>query len=1266
MGVAHIVLQASGYEANCSSGCPAHDVVWVAETEVKNRACVKDPLPSPVTVSSDCTALTPVGSAYKLFNRCLKEDKQMSSDVNSPQCRVRFPLLASICLIYVALSAMVAVQAQTTISTGSIQGVVTDPTGAVVSGAKISISNKATGRVITVRTTSAGAYTSGALTPGDYTLRVESPGFKTSESSVTVQVGVTAPGNVKLQLGQASQVVEVQGTEVTINTEQATVQGVLTTQQIENLPINGRNFLDLAQLEPGVQIQDGGNFDPTKNGFSSISFGGRYGRTTRIELDGLDVSDETVGTTTQNIPESAIQEFQIEQSSLDLSTELTSSGAVNVATKSGTNSYHGEGYYFFRDQNLDANLPGASHNYFQRNQFGGSFGGALIKDKLFFFLDAERTKQDFLNPVLSSGPFQALTGNYDSPFREAETVGRLDWQINNNYKLFYRFSYDQNKDVLAYTPNSFQPFANENHTPVYAVGLDFNTGSFTHSIRFGYMKFRNGIVDAVTGTSIFNPAPGIELAIGSDPDCLTPGADFFCSGPSFLAPQQTYQSNHQIKYDGSKAMGAHILRYGGGWNRISGGGFASFLALAPAVNSPLSATTEAFADNSCGINTPCFPGGAANPLNYPVTTVALGNGQGFATEVPAFGLPAGGTRDERMSAYIGDAWKIRSNLTLTYGLRYVRDTWRTDSDLAPIAALYQFDNQYYSGLGNRVRQPNLNFAPQLGVAWNPSGNGKTVVRGGIGLFYENSIWNNTEYDRPARLQKGLFLADTTVCSGGSPIALTLPSGGLVTPTFCGQPIGSVASQISALQARYQASTVAAGPASNPSFIGTQLADGLDATGTDLLAPNYVSPRSLQMNFGLQHQIRPGMVLTADYLRNIETHTLLAIDTNHVGDARFFNLAAARAAIAATNSQFGCGTGFDQGSIQCAIKAGASISDYASNGLDSGYSLCSGFPCAAVAAPAAAFPGVNPNLGANQMLFPIGRAVNNALQLSLKQHLKQPFRGVSNFDLQVSYQLERYIAAVSDNDFINIATDFNDPLHYLGPNGLDRKHQISFGGTMDLPLHFRLGMIGHFYSPLPVTLTLSPTGLPGGIFVTDITGDGTGDGSYASNGSYGDVLPGTNVGSFGHGVSAGNINNLINNYNQNFAGQPTPAGQVLINDGLFTLGQLRSLGGVQETIPTAPANEAGMGWLHAFDVSLNWIYKFRENVQVQPGVSFFNVMNFANLNGPANPLSGVLAGTEGSVNGTPGEQPSSYRLGLGSGVFGLGSPRAIEFSLKVTF
>src|SRR5262249_39630022 len=140
---------------------------------------------------------------------------------------------------------------------------------------------------------------------------------------------------------------------------------------IDDLPVNGRNFLDLGQLEPGVQTQEGGTFDPTKNGFASVSFQGRYGRTARITVDGVDISDETVGTTTQNIPASAIQEFNLSQSTLDLSTGLTSSGAVDVTTRSGSNALHGQGFGLFRGNEVAAKLPGNPTPTFHREQFGG-------------------------------------------------------------------------------------------------------------------------------------------------------------------------------------------------------------------------------------------------------------------------------------------------------------------------------------------------------------------------------------------------------------------------------------------------------------------------------------------------------------------------------------------------------------------------------------------------------------------------------------------------------------------------------------------------------------------------------------------------------------------------------------------------------------------------------------------------------------------------------------------------------------------------------
>ena len=263
-------------------------------------------------------------------------------------------------LLFVALICYQPVHGQANVQAGSIQGVVTDPQGGLVPNAKITITSKDTGAKVTTSATSAGTFSSGSLIPGTYTVRVESASFKTTEATANVLINVVTALNVKLELGASSTVVEVSGQEVGVNTEQAQVSGSLTTEQIENLPVNGRNFLDLAQLEPGVQIQDGGNFDPTKIGFSSISFGGRFGRSARIAVDGVDVSDETVGTTTTGIPAGAILEFQLAQSNLDLSNDLTSSGAVNVATKSGTNSIHGAMFGLLRDSSQAAAYPGGA------------------------------------------------------------------------------------------------------------------------------------------------------------------------------------------------------------------------------------------------------------------------------------------------------------------------------------------------------------------------------------------------------------------------------------------------------------------------------------------------------------------------------------------------------------------------------------------------------------------------------------------------------------------------------------------------------------------------------------------------------------------------------------------------------------------------------------------------------------------------------------------------------------------------------------------
>jgi hypothetical protein len=1211
-------------------------------------------------------------------------------------------------LLAFILSSVKPLAGQSTIATGSIQGTVTDSSGGVLTGVKITITNKDTGEKLTVTTTSSGTYNSGSLVPGNYIVRAEIQGFNIAEENVVVRVGQISGVNLALSVGTTNTVVEVQSSGVTVNTEQASVQGVLNQDQIENLPINGRNFLDLAQLEPGVQIQDGADFDPTKVGFSSISFGGRFGRTARIEVDGVDVSDETVGTTTENIPSSAIAEFQLSQSTLDLSNELTSSGAVNVITRAGTNAFHGEGFGLYRNSSFSAPLPGPPSPY-ERNQDGGNFGGPILKDKLFFFLDAEHTNQNLSAPVVTSGPFVPFTGSSSSPFRETDYDARLDYQLKNGMRLFYRFSYFDSLAVASGGTIGYQPYEDKNYTRTHVVGADFTSGSFTHSFRFEYLKFINNLGDIVQGSS---------LPFADYPVSINIAAFSFFSGPNFLAPQQTFQTDRQIKYDGSKTFGAHILRYGVAFNRLRGGGLFSFSEITPNVT-PIGSSAEVAAAAA-------LPGGAGNPLNYPLDTVTLGNGEACDTEIPAFNEPCSGTPpDNRLGAYVGDSWKLKPNLTITYGVRYVRDTGRSDSDLPAIPAV----NALLPGLGNRVNQPNLNFGPQLGIAWDPHKDGKMVVRTGIGVYYENAIWNNAEFDRPERLATGAFLNNPLACSSGVAAAVPFPGGAqylggsqpaasVICGSLIGETLGSSAGDcagmtsaqcVASFQTAYQAASRAVGAsAPNPAYLPNLISNALPIP-LGALAPDYRTPYSVQMNAGIQKELRPGMVLSVDYLRNVNLHYLIGVDANHSGDTRYFNVAAARQAIATTNAQFGCGYSSSSAAINCALNSsipdpytglpGASIASYAANGLDSASDLGVG-GCQAALGYACAFQGVQPSLGTAVFLYPIGRSVYNALDVKLVDNVKSPFRGVKYLNFQFAYSLSRFTncgaalttaagtsPAAADQDFVNPSVDNRNPCGYSGPSALDRTHQFSFGGYADLPLGFRLGTIFHFDSPLASALAVPTTGIgPGEIFRTDFTGDGT----------VGDPIPGTGQGSFMRGVSVSDLYTVVNNYNNSVADHLTPAGQLLVTDGLFTPQQLGVGNSLCVNNPNGAATgsacavaplityinpstglptpgvipgEVGLSWLKTFDMSLSWIGKLNikeKELAFEPSVSVYNLFNFANFDIPGNVLSGILTGGAGSANGTTYATANALRIGVGTGVFALGAPRTVEFGLKVTF
>jgi hypothetical protein len=1148
---------------------------------------------------------------------------------------------------------------------GALEGTVTDPNGAVLSGAKVVVKNTATSAEVTTTANDRGYFNVQNLEAGIYTVTVEQAGFrKYVAKDVNIRIGAATPLTATLQVGATEQVVEVTATstEAAVDTSRATVDGVITAKTIENLPLNGRNFLDLAQLEPGVQVRDGGDFDPTKNQMVGVSIGGRSGRSTRIQVDGVDITDETVGTTTANISNETIQEFQVSRSTLDASADLTSSGAINIVTRSGSNAIHGSGFSFFRDESFASDIrlgapPNSPKPPFDRQQGGGGAGGYFIKDKWFWHVEYEQNNQDG-QQVTSIPAFPQFNGAFAVPLDERLGGGRTDFNITQNLKAFYRFGYNYNFGVTGFGLNDLGAFANLNNTNTHVAGLDYATSRWTHSGRFSYLNFNNFIVDA-------NSAAGTPatLAPGGTP-VLVNIQNVLTVGPDVLAPQQTFQDNKQSKYDASYTFSNHTFRFGASYNKINEAVFASFFGLAPRIRS-----VRTTSPNGGTVAVANGFGGANDPLNYPLTQIVLGNGLGAFSERPALGFPSGGTINHRVGFYFTDTYKVKRNITLNYGLRYDYDSALSDSDLARTPLLATF-NPALAGKPNNDRN---NFAPQLGVAWDVNSDGKFVVRAGGGLYYDTNIINNFLFDRVLNLPPGLG-NDTPVLAGASPILVNPGTGACLfditnfntTPGACtqaggvnlvGQPLKNVIAAANLMQRTLQ--SVTSQLAANFSPNGTALFNQtLDASGS-IIFNKYKRPYSVMLNAGFQYEVRPGLVLSVDYLRNRGVHFNQTTDLNRVGAANTLNVATARQAISDTANNFDisdddnpiipCAGLTGSGAINCIITNGGSISDFGNFGLGAG-SAVDGF----------AFQGMNSNFRGMGFIQSIGLSTYNALTVNLRGRLGS-YGAFKNMTVNASYALSRFESSGGDQEFLS-GSAFNDaPTKFFGPAGLDRTHQFSMGLLVDLPKGFRLSTGARITSALSQSAFISCTDCGAAeIFLSDLDGDGITE----------DPLPGTNRGAFGRSVKDGQaLNALISAFNQQVNnGALTPAGQALVSAGLFTQGQLRSLGAVYNNggpISLAPSNQVGLDSFINTDVRLSWVYKLKERVEIQPMVEVFNLFNFANFDTPGNRLTAFLDGSPGSINGTSPDLRSN-RYGLGSGSFAPGIPRAFQFGVRVGF
>ena len=1204
-------------------------------------------------------------------------------------------------------------------ATGTIQGTLRDDVGAAVEGARVLYSSSATDTKGLTRSGKDGAYVSEPVPPGAYVVRVEGRDMLPVESSVTVVAGGAVTADFKLEW---------------INPGPVRLESKFSGDVPDALPINGRNYLNAGQLEPGVQAVDGRIYDPGKSGFQSLSINSQLGRTTHYDVDEVELMDETRGASTLTLPAEAVREVIISRVTPELFQSLNATGAVRVTTRSGGDEWHGNLIGNLRDRFAGlAGFPSGSPKY-SRQQYGFGAGGALIKDKAFLFIGGERTKQDGVLPIQlgfpCSGVYVAgLCGTSASNqislqsayFRENMLTARLDYNLSENMKLFARLSYDNANEIGP--PDSQSNFRNQLNVPGAVVGLDWNRGRFVHSARFGYQK----MVNAINPDAKDSAAAPFHMQIGS-----------YQLGPSVAGPRQTIQRDLFGRYDSSTVYKVnHTIRFGAAIHRITQGDFYAPGNLGPSVTSSNGIDVIA-AINSNPNLVPIIPGdprGAAdNPLNYPVGTVTIFNGLGSFSENSAFNRSTGGHFDTRVEGYLGDTFNLFPNLNISFGVNYVRDSGRTNSDLAPVPCsainttivkmppcttgliLDQFgllpNNAVagaHSSLGESVNQPDWNFAPQFGVAWDPGHNGRTVVRASGGMFYDNFLLQNAYQDRINRLSNGQYNRSLTLCPTG---AVLFPDGTVVSSVngvdiatgICGATIATAAPLIQTLQSQFLAAQSAVTGGQNVYSLANSIANF-----GGMLAPGFKTPRVVHMDFGIQHQIGERGMFSIDYVREIGTQFPLGIDTNHVGDAGFLTdgsnlnrslntykaeLDAINATLAANPASRGlCAPALFAGSssqaaVNCYLTAvpGASITDFAHNGLDSSNAFCGPFPCSVLGKKQASFGGINPAVGSNIMYFPGGRSQYQGLHLAYKTSIANPARHVGRMDVGIAYAWSRYRTNIAepngsggDYSLMNVAEDYNRPHRgHFGTSGLDRSHQLTFTPTADLPHGLRLSMIAHLASPLPLSAYIPQQdggGVAGEIFRSDITGDGT----------VGDLLG--FIGGTGK-YSTSKLNQLVTFYNNNLAGKLTPAGLALANAGLFTGQQLVTLGAVSPLICSnvhlgsqdcqgLPGHYAQATWLKTIDLRLNWPFRVGERVRLEPNLSVFNVFNFANFGGPGNQLSGVLNGAPGtSLNNasSAGFCGSSTtictsrqdRVLAGSGTYANGAPRQMEFGVRITF
>jgi hypothetical protein len=723
--------------------------------------------------------------------------------------------------------------------TSTLNGTVTDPQGAVVAGAKVTITNQATGVLREATADTSGFYTFANLVPGLYTLKVESSSFAAAEvKDIRLDVGQAVTQDIKLALAGRGETVKVEAGELRVDLTQSEVQGLITSTTIETLPLNGRNFLEEAFLVPGNRPAT--NFDPTKTNTLEVSSAGAFGRGGNISVDGGDNNDEVVGGTLANFPQDSVQEFQIATNKFTAEVGRSGSSIINIITKSGTNELHGSGFIFFRQKTFQG-LPATFNRRnttppFIREQFGGSVGGAMVKDRAWWFVSSEYRNQGFAVPVgVRNFTANTVTGGSASAFLHDYLLsGKGDFKLTDKDNLMMRYSFNRSLDIA--NGSLRQPLGTAANRQLSlnrfnSLLANWNrqiSPQLINSLMFHADWFLNSIPAFSPDNPVTNPAglaTGNEIRFPSLQD-----------GANFRIPQSTKFNRYQFRDILTWVAGSHTLRFGGEWQHLN------TFALFDLYGSGSIFTTEDFATENRRLGTPC----TVNPCDDRDIPIAVALQSAAPTRPPVVPFYP----NNFFGAFVQDDWKARPNLTLNLGLRWEYDDVVGDaSNLHPCATLTTPDNtcSFVENILGTHNGPDLKqFGPRVGFVWDPLKRGKTVFRGGYGIYYDRVV---TEVPLLELLLNGRIL----------PLAA-------FNGSTCHAP-GGAAEACSVAGALFDAGTPTL---ANP-FSGGKAVFGI---GINHIAHNARHPQTQQFTLGMQQQFAQNWLISADGVHDFGQRFLL--------------------------------------------------------------------------------------------------------------------------------------------------------------------------------------------------------------------------------------------------------------------------------------------------------------------------------------------------------------------------------------------------------